>query len=68
MPVRNKSKDNSYTLDFNEEKNIYTIEFVDNKKVIHKEEISGKVYCAFDNFELEDISQIHKYRSHIKIK
>lgn len=66
MPKRNKSKDNPYSLYFNEEKNIYTVEFVDNKKVIHKVEITEKVYQAFDKFELEDISQIHKFRKHIE--
>lgn len=66
MPIRNKSKDNPYTLGFDEEKQIYTVEFVDNKRVLHKVEISEKVYQAFDKFELEDISQIHKFRSHIE--
>ena len=66
MPIRNKSKDNPYTLVFDEEKNIYTVEFKDNKNILHKVEISEKVYKAFDKFELEDISQIHKVRSHIE--
>lgn len=66
MPKRNKSKDNPYTLDFDEDKKIYTVEFIDNKKEFHKVEISEKVYQAFDKFELEDISQIHKFRSHIE--
>lgn len=66
MPIRNKSKDNPYTLGFDEDKNVYTVEFMDNMKVIHKVEISEKVYQAFDSFELEDISQIHKYRKHIE--
>lgn len=66
MPKRNKSKDNPYTLDFDEESNKYTVEFIDNKKIIHRVEISEEVYHAFDKFELEDISQIHKYRKHIE--
>ena len=66
IPNRNKSKDNPYTLGFDEDKNVYTVEFIDNKKQIHKVEISEKVYQAFDKFELEDISQIHKYRKHIE--
>ncbi len=66
MPKRNKSKDNPYTLGFDDEKQVYTVEFVDNKKVVHKVEISEKVYQAFDKFELEDISQIHKFRRHIE--
>ena len=66
LPVRNKSKDNPYILGFDETKKVYTVEFVDNKRVIHKIEISNKVYEAFNKFELEDISQIHKYQRHIE--
>lgn len=66
MPIRNKSKDNPYTLGFDEEKQTYTVEFVDNKKTIQRVEISEEIYKAFDKFELEDISQIHKFRSHIE--
>lgn len=66
IPKRNKSNDNPYILGFDEDKNTYTVEFVDNLKVIHKVEISEAVYQAFDKFELEDISQIHKVRSHIE--
>lgn len=66
LPKRNKSNDNPYTLGFNDEKQTYTVEFVDNMKVVHKVEISESVYQAFDKFELEDISQIHKFRKHIE--
>ncbi len=66
MPKRNKSKDNPYSLGFDDEKQTYTVEFVDNKKVIYKVEISEEVYQAFDKFELEDISRIHKFRKHIE--
>lgn len=48
MPKRNKSKDNSYVLGFDEEKKTYTVEFVDNKKVMHKIAISVELYKAFD--------------------
>jgi len=63
---RNKSKDNPYTLSYNETTNSYVVEFKDNKNNTHKVEISEEVYKAFDKFELEDISQIHKYRKHIE--
>lgn len=63
---RNKSKDNPYTLTYNETTSSYVVEFKDNKNIIHKVEISDEVYQAFDKFELEDISQIHKYRKHIE--
>lgn len=66
LPKRNKSKDNPYTLGYDEEKQVYTVEFTDNLRITHKVEISEKVYAAFDKFELEDISQIHKFRKHIE--
>lgn len=66
IPKRNKSKDNPYILGFDEIKNTYTVEFVDNLKVIHKIEISEVVYQALDKFELEDVSQMHKYSKHIE--
>ena len=63
---RNKSKDNPYTLSYNKITGSYIVEFKDNKNIIHNVEISDEVYQAFDRFELEDISQIHKYRKHIE--
>ncbi len=66
MPIRNKSKDNPYKLSFDDDKKTYSVEFIDNKRVIHKIAISVEIYNAFDSFELEDISQIHKFRKHIE--
>jgi len=66
MPIRNKSKDNPYTLGYSEDKKVYIVEFRDNKKETHKVEVSREVYDAFDRFELDDISDIHKYRKHIE--
>lgn len=66
MPVRNKSKDNPYTLGFDEHIEKYTVEFIDNKKVIRKIEISNTIYEAFNKFELDDISQMHKVQKHIE--
>ena len=65
MPKRRKSKDNPYTLDYNDKEHIYTVSFMDNKQVIHNVEVSKKVFEAFDKFELEDISQLHKMDKHI---
>lgn len=42
------------------------VEFKDNNCIVHKIEVSESVYQAFDSFELQDISQIHKYRRHIE--
>lgn len=62
---RNKDKYNPYTLD-KDKNNTYIVEFKDVNNIIHKVEVSEKVYEAFDKFELEDISQIHKIRRHIE--
>ena len=63
---RNKSKDNPYTLGYDENKKIYIVEFKDSKKLKQRIEINKEIYEAFDKFELEDISQIHKERKHIE--
>lgn len=63
---RNKSKDNPYTLNYDEVKNVYLVEFIDSMKAKRIVEVSDEVYNAFDQFELEDISQIHKIRRHIE--
>lgn len=47
-------------------KKIPTVEFKDNKNILHKVEISQKIYKAFDKFELEDISETHKFRNHVE--
>lgn len=62
---RNKDKYNPYTLDV-DKNNAYMVEFKDVNNIIHKVEVSEKVYEVFDKFELEDISQIHKIRKHIE--
>ncbi len=53
-------------MDIDEETNTYIVEFKDIKNIIHRVEVSEKVYEAFDKFELEDISQIHKIRKYIE--
>ena len=66
MPKRNKSKDNPYVLDYNQEKNIHIIKFKDSNNNLQIVEITEEVYKVFDRAELDDISQIHKYRKYIE--
>ena len=66
MKKRNKSKDNPYTLFYDKTQEIYQVKFVDNLNKLHVIEITEEIYKAFDKFELEDISQIHKFRKHIE--
>lgn len=61
---RNKDKYNPYTIEIKEEK--YYVSFKDGNNVLQEISITKEVYDAFDKFELEDISQIHKIRKHIE--
>lgn len=64
--TRNKDKYNPYTLEVDEVNEKYTVIFKDSNKVEQKVVVNKEVYDAFDKFELEDISQIHKIRKHIE--
>lgn len=66
MPKRRKSKDNPYILDYRYEEEIYSVSFTDGNKTTHNIKISKKVFEAFNEFELEDISQLHKIDKHIE--
>lgn len=61
---RNKDKYNPYTIEVREEE--YYVLFKDSNNVLQEISITKEVYDAFDKFELEDISQIHKIRKHIE--
>ena len=65
-PKRRKSKDNPYTILYCEEENKYLCIFKDNKNIVQVVEITVDVFNAFDTFELEDISQMHKIDKHIE--
>lgn len=65
-PKRRKYKDNPYTLNYIEEKNIYIVSFKDVKGHIQKVEVSEAVYKAFDRFELDDLSEMNEYDNHIE--
>jgi len=64
MPKRRKSKVNPYTLSIFESK--YVVSFKDSKNINYEVEISEQVFKSFNNFELEDISQMHEFERHIE--
>ena len=66
IPKRRKFKDNPYSLSYCEELNTYIVKFKDVTGKINEVEIQEKIYNALNRFELEDISQIHKFRKHIE--
>ena len=65
-PKRRKYKDNPYTLNYIEEKNIYIVSFKDGKGNMQKIEVSKEVYKAFDDFELQDLAELNEYDRHIE--
>ena len=65
-PKRRKYKDNPYTLNYIEEKNVYIVSFKDVKGHLQKVEISEEIYKAFDSFELQDIKELNEYDRHIE--
>ena len=65
LPKRRKKKDNPYTLLYEAESNKYFILFKDVRNIINKVEVSIDVFNAFDRFELDDISELHKKDKHI---
>lgn len=63
-PKRKKCKDNPYALELNENK--YIIKFKDIRNNLCELAITEDLYQAFNKFELDDISQMHKYERHIE--
>ena len=59
-PKRRKYKDNPYTLNYCEEKNIYTITFKDSRGVKHEVEVSRKIwiYVKFLDTFFESVNKI----------
>lgn len=65
LPKRRRKKDNPYTLLYESDSNKYFVLFKDARGVLNKVEVSNIIYNAFNRFELEDISELHKIDKHI---
>ncbi|MBR1376668.1 MAG: sigma-70 family RNA polymerase sigma factor [Bacilli bacterium] len=63
-PKRRKSNDNPYTLIVSN--NIYAVIFKDSQLKEQKIEVTKEIFDLFDSFELDDISQMHKFDRHIE--
>lgn len=63
-PKRRKSDDNPYTLEIINNTNI--IIFKDSRNKIQTVEVSNEVYNQMNQFELDDISQMHKIDKYIE--
>ena len=66
MPKRRKSKDNPYLLNYDEENNTYVVIFKNTKNEACNVSITEKIYDAFNEFELDDLSQLNEFDRHIE--
>ena len=66
LPKRRKSKDNPYTLKYDEKSKSYTISFVDSTGKLICMPIDYSLYEVFNKFELEDISELNEFDRHIE--
>lgn len=67
QPKRRKAKDNPYTIYkicFENEQVRYYLAFVDSDGIKQCIEINQELFAAFNEFELEDISFLHKIERH----
>lgn len=65
-PKRRKHKDNPYTLECIEEKNIFRVSFKDGVGKKHNVDLDVKQFQAFNEFELDDLSELNEYDNHIE--
>lgn len=65
-PKRRKHKDNPYTLEVCEKRNIYKVYFRDGRGVNQCVEINEEIFKALDEFELDDLSELNEYDNHIE--
>ena len=65
-PKRRKYKDNPYTLNYCEERDIYIISFKDSRGIIQNVEVTETIYKTFDRFELDDLSEMNEFDNHIE--
>ncbi len=65
-PKRRKYRDNPYTLNYCEERDIYIISFKDSKGILQNVEVTETIYKAFDRFELDDLSEMNEFDNHIE--
>ena len=65
LPKRRRKKDNPYTLLFEPESNKYYVLFKNSRGILNKVEVSNIIFNAFNRFELDDISELHKVDKHL---
>lgn len=65
FPKRRKSKDNPYTIGYDEKQQNYFLTFLNSRGIMQQIYISRELYEVFNAFELEDLSQLNEHERHI---
>ena len=65
-PKRRRKKDNPYNIEKDSKQNKYLVTFKDsrNQKIIIQ--ISSELFYLFNEFELDDLSELNEYDNHIE--
>ena len=66
FPKRRKRGDNPYTIYYSDSSKQYFVSFKDDKNNMNCITVSKEIFEAFNQFELDDISQMNKYDRHIE--
>lgn len=66
FPKRRKAKDNPYFIGYNSESNHYTITFKDIRRNVNVVEVNSDIFQLFNEFELNDLSEMNEYDNHIE--
>lgn len=65
FPKRRKSRDNPYTIGYDESQESYFLTFPNTGGIVQQIYIGQELYETFDAFELEDLSQLNEQERHI---
>lgn len=65
-PKRRRYRDNPYKLSSIKELNLFYVSFKDAKGIEREVKVTEEVFNIFNDFELEDLSQMNEYDNHIE--
>lgn len=64
-PKRRRYKDNPYFLNVDDD-NIKYVSFKDSSNILRKVEIKDNIFDVFNQFELDDLSEMNEFDNHIE--
>lgn len=64
-PKRRRYKDNPYFLNV-DDNNIKYVSFKDSRNMLRKVQVEDKIFDVFNQFELDDLSEMNEFDNHIE--